>query len=635
MPARRSKISYHCRDAAFLDWAFSTMLPTTTSAQLRPTLIYDGDCGICRRWVTYWEGLTGTRVIYRTYQDAAQDYPSIPLDAFRHAIQLVDADGQVYSGAAATYRVLCYAPGRRGWWWLYTHVPGFALVAESAYAFFAGHRGLLSRVTTLLWGTALEADRYDAVSWVFQRGLGLLYFAAFASLAVQILGLVGSAGVLPLESFLRAVHDYLGIAAYRLVPTLFWLDASDTALVAGTLVGMALALLVVAGILVRTALVGLFALYLSYVYAGQIFMAYQWDALLLETGFLAIFLTGGSRILVWLYRWLLFRYLFMAGAAKLLSGDPTWRGLTALEYHFETQPLPTPLALYADHLPNWLLVGGTAATLVIELGVVFLIFAPRRLRAASAWCILGFQVLIALTGNYNFFNLSTMLLCIFLFDDAAIRIALPARLAAHIARQAPQPGRIATAIAAVIALTVVPVGANRVWQLLSGAALPMVDTLTDAISPLRIVNSYGLFAVMTTTRPEIVVEGSNDGQQWQAYEFRYKPGSVMDRPRWSIPHQPRLDWQMWFAALGGPADAPWFGSFLLRLLENSPPVLSLLAKNPFPDRPPKYIRATLYEYRFADATTHATSGQWWVRREVGGYFPAVSLSQFEHSSVEQ
>ncbi len=213
-----------------------------------------------------------------------------------------------------------------------------------------------------------------------------------------------------------------------------------------------------------------------------------------------------------------------------------------------------------------------------------------------------------------------MLLCILLFDDAAIRIALPARLAAHIARQAPHPGRIATTIAAVIALTVVPVGANRAWQLLSGAALPMVDTLTDAISPLRIVNSYGLFAVMTTTRPEIVIEGSNDGQQWRAYEFRYKPGSVrIDRagvfltspgsigrcgsPRWAVLRT-----------------LPWFGSFLLRLLENSPPVLSLLA-NPFPDHPPKYVRAMLYEYRFADATTHAANGQWWVRREARQLFP--------------
>ena len=611
------------------------MLPTTTTARLHPTLIYDGDCGICKSWVTYWEGLTGARVVYRPYQDAAQEYPDIPLDAFRRAIQFVEADAHVYSGAAATFRVLRYAPGRRGWWWMYAHVPGFAAVAEWAYAFFAHRRGLLTQVTKLLWGSALEPDRYDAVSWVFLRGLGLIYFAAFASLAVQILGLVGSAGVLPLESFLRAVREHVGIAAYGIVPTLFWLNPSDTALVAGTVAGMALALLVVSGIAVRATLIGLFALYLSYVYAGQVFMMFQWDLLLLEAGFLAIFLTGGSRIVVWLYRWLLFRYLFMAGAAKLLSGDPTWRNLTALEYHFQTQPLPTPLAWYAAHMPHWVLVGGAAATLVIEVGVVFLIFAPRRLRAAAAWCVLGFQALIALTGNYNFFNLLTMLLCVLLFDDAALRSAIPARLAACIAEQAPRPGRTATTIAVVIALTVVPVGMNRVCQLFSATGLPVADTLTDAISPLLIVNPYGLFAVMTTTRPEIVVEGSVDGQQWREYEFRYKPGSIPHRPPWNIPHQPRLDWQMWFAALGGPREERWFSSFLRRLLENSPPVVSLLTANPFPDHPPKYVRAILYEYRFADAKTHAATGQWWVRREEGGFFPAVSLSDFRRSSVEQ
>ncbi len=611
------------------------MLPATTAAQLRPTLIYDGDCGICKRWVTYWESLTGTHVAYRAYQDAAPDYPDISLDAFRRAIKFVDADGQVYSGAAATYRVLRYAPGRQIWWWMYARIPGFAPGAEWAYAFFARRRGLLSAITRLLWGPTLGPDRYEAASWIFLRGLGLIYFAAFASLAVQILGLVGSAGVLPLESYLRAVHEYLGVAAYRIVPTLFWLNTSDAALLAGTMAGMALALLVVSGIAVRAALVGLFTLYLSYVYAGQVFMTYQWDALLLETGFLAIFLTGGSRVVVWLYRWLLFRYLFMAGVAKLVSGDPTWRNLTALEYHFETQPLPTPLAWYAAHLPHWILAGGTAATLVVEVGVVFLIFAPRRLRAVAAWCVLGFQSLIALTGNYNFFNLLTMLLCIFLFDDAALRGVLPTRLGARIAELAPRAGRTATTIAAAVAFTIVPVGVNRVWRLLSGTGFPAADILTSAIAPFLVVNSYGLFAVMTTARPEIVVEGSDDGEQWREYEFRYKPGSIWRRPGWSLPHQPRLDWQMWFAALGGPAEAPWFGGFLLRLLENSSPVLSLLAVNPFPDHPPKYVRAVLYEYRFADAKTHATTGQWWVREEEGSYFPAVSLADFGRSHVGQ
>ena len=339
--------------------------------------------------------------------------------------------------------------------------------------------------------------------------------------------------------------------------------------------------------------------------------------------------------MVWLYRWLLFRYLFMAGAAKLVSGDLTWRNLTALQFHFETQPLPTPLAWYAAHLPNWLLVGGTAGALVVEVGLVVLIFAPRRPRMGYAWCVLGFQSLILLTGNYNFFNLLTMLLCVFLFDDAALRTAIPARFASRVAGQAPRPGRAETTIAMIVALLVVPVGADRVWRLLSGAGLPVADALAATVSPLHIVNSYGLFAVMTTTRPEIVVEGSDDGRQWREYEFRYKPGSVWSSPRWNIPHQPRLDWQMWFAALGGPADAQWFSGFLLRLLENSPRVLSLLAGNPFPDHPPKFVRATLFDYRFADAATHAATGQWWCGAKLAATFPAVSVAAFDHSGIER
>jgi predicted DCC family thiol-disulfide oxidoreductase YuxK len=308
------------------------------------TLVYDGDCGICRIWVNYWRGLTGDAIIYRPYQEAASEFPAIPLEAFRDAVQLIEPEGSVLAGAAATYRVLSHAPARAGWWWLYTHLPGFSSASEWAYAFLGRHRGFLSRMTRLLWGRVLEPVRYELVSWVFLRLVGAIYVAAFASLAVQIEGLVGHAGILPLHDYLEAAYQDLGSGAYRILPTLFWLDWSDTALIAGTFIGTVLGMLVILGRWTRPALVGLFALYLSCVHAGQDFMSFQWDSLLLETGFLAIFLADGSRIVVWLYRWLVFRYFLLAGAAKLLSGDPTWRDLTALDYHFWTQPLPTPIA---------------------------------------------------------------------------------------------------------------------------------------------------------------------------------------------------------------------------------------------------------------------------------------------------
>ncbi len=592
------------------------------------TLVYDGDCAVCRYWVVYWQGLTNGRVVFRPYQEAATDFPTIPVEAFQRAIQLIEPDGCVYSGAAATFRVLRHAPGRGAWWWSYSHLPGVAAMSEWAYAFLARRRGLLSRLTKILWGPALQAERYALVSWLFLRLLGAIYIAAFASLGVQIVGLIGQKGILPVGDYLSAAHQAFGDSAYRALPTLFWVNSGDMALVAGTVVGALLGLLVFVDRWTRTALAGLFALYLSYVYAGQDFMSFQWDTLLLEAGFLAIFLPGGSRIIVWLFRWLVFRYLFLAGVVKLLSGDPTWHTLTALEYHFWTQPLPTPLAWYASQLPPWLLIGGTAATLVIELGSVFLIFLPRRLRAAAACGVLLLQSLIVLTGNYNFFNLLTMLMCVFLFDDAALHRLSSRWLESRAPSHAPLPSRTATAVAAALALIVVPVGLNRIWQTVARADLPVLGAVTRAVSPLFIVNPYGLFAVMTTTRPEIVIEGSADGRVWREYVFRYKPGPLSRPAMWNIPHQPRLDWQMWFAALGSPRENLWIVGLMRRLLEASPPVLALLDFNPFDDAPPKYVRAQLYEYRFADRGTHAMTGQWWVRRPEGLYFPEISLADF-------
>ncbi|MBY0562368.1 lipase maturation factor family protein [Hyphomicrobium sp.] len=597
------------------------------AAERHATLVYDGDCGICRYWVNYWKQQTGDRVVYRPYQEAAGDFPAIPREHFARAIQLIEPDGTIYAGAAATYRTLRHAPGRAAWWWMYEHIPGFAAVSERAYAFFAQRRGLLSRLSYFLWGAHPEPERYELVSWLFLRLLGGIYVIAFASLAVQIQGLVGERGIRPAAEYLNAAHQGWGVSAYWQMPTLFWLNANDDALFAATGLGILLGLLVVFGIWTRAALIALFVLYLSCVYAGQIFMSYQWDLLLLESGFLAIFLTAGSRIVVWLYRWLIFRYLFMSGIVKALSAQPTWHDLTALKYHFMSQPLPTPLAWYAAQLPPGILAVGTAATLVIELVLVFLIFLPRRLRAFAAWCILIFQTLIILTGNYGFFNLLTIALCVFLFDDAAIRHAIPQKLSLWIQNRAPHPGKAATACALLLTLLVVPVGVDRIFQALALPNLPVVDSITQAISPLLIVNAYGPFATTTTSRPEIIVEGSDDGQNWREYDFRYKPGPIDRAPSWNIPHQPRLDWQMWFAAYGNFAQNPWFERLLRRLLEGSPPVLALLGQNPFPDHPPKHVRALLFDYRFADPATRAKTGQWWIRRQEGLYFPEIKGNQ--------
>jgi predicted DCC family thiol-disulfide oxidoreductase YuxK len=598
----------------------------------RPTLVYDGECAVCRRWVAYWQRLTDARVLYRPYQEAAADFPAIPASEFAQAIWLVEPGGGRHSGAAATYRVLSYAPGHGGWWWLYRHVPGFAPVSERAYAFFARRRDLLALITRLTWGSVLEPPRYELVSWVFLRGLGVIYVAAFGSLAIQILGLIGEAGILPLGDYLSTARRDWGPAAYWRMPTLFWFNSSDQTLIGVTLGGVALGSLIVLDRGVRPALIGAFVLYLSLVYAGQVFLNFQWDQLLLEAGFLAIFLTSGAPIVVWLYRCLLFRFLFLAGLMKLLSGDPTWPSLTALHYHFWTQPLPAPLAWPAAQLPHLVLAAATAVVLVIELGLAFMVFLPRRPRVLAAACILLFQLAIVLTGNYGFFNLLTMLLCVFLFDDAALSRLMPRHLAERIRGDAPKPGRSARTAAALLAFIVVPVGIDRMWQPLTGGSLPLIGAMTSALSPLQIVNPYGLFVTVTTKRPEIIIEGSEDGRTWRQYVFRYKPGPVDRPPGWNIPHQPRLDWQMWFAAYRSTADDPWVERLVVRLLEGSAAVRALLATDPFPERPPNFIRAQLYDYRFAHGI-EAPAGQWWIGQLDGFHLPPVSLADFARGTA--
>src|SRR6266481_7798306 len=401
-------------------------MQTATDRRL-PLLIYDGDCGFCIYWLRYWQRLTGDRVAYGAYQEVAAQHPEIPVAEFQRAVQYIAPDGKIASGAEAALLTLSH--GDKGFWLgLYRHVPGFAAIAEGMYALVASHRAELYRPTLWLWGPEYEPPRFELVSWLFLRAIGLIYLAAFVSLGVQALGLIGSHGILPLSDFTGAIRGQLGSERYWWFPMVFWLDQSDFAIRATCWAGAALSLLLIFNILPRLSLFFLYALYLSLFYAGQIFMGFQWDALLLESGFLALFLSMVTRPGIWLLRWLLFRFMFLSGSVKLLSGDPTWANLSALSYHFQTQPLPTPLAWYAHHLPRGVLKASTAATFVIELGLPFLIFCPRRLRFVAAFGILLLEALIFLTGNYTFFNLLAMALCLVLFDDAALRKVLPQRL---------------------------------------------------------------------------------------------------------------------------------------------------------------------------------------------------------------
>jgi predicted DCC family thiol-disulfide oxidoreductase YuxK len=590
----------------------------------RPLLVYDGDCGFCGYWARYWQKLTGDRVEYRPYQEVAAQYPAISPADFQRAVQFIAPDGHHASAAEASFLTLSHARGKGFWLTLYRNLPGFAAVSEWVYAFTAAHRPALFRISLLMWGRNHEPPRYDLVSFVFLRLLGLVYLSAFVSFAVQAQGLIGSHGILPVAELVDAVAPGLRSERFFLMPMVFWLNDSDVAIQAVCWAGAGLSLLLVVNLLPRLSLFLLYALYLSLFYAGQDFMTFQWDTFLLETGFVALLLSFATVPGIWLLRWLLFRFLFMSGVVKLLSGDPNWWNLSALSYHFLTQPLPTPLAWYAARLPPGLLEFATGGTFFVELILPFLIFCPRRLRFFAAFGILLLQSCILLTGNYNWFNLQTMLLCLPLFDDAAIRKILPRRLTRLLPARNQAPRRVVTVLVNALALLIVFCSLVRMDEQFGGSPPVVAQAVDGLIEPLQIVSAYGLFAVMTTKRNEIIIEGSYDGAEWREYEFRYKPGDVARAPPWNIPHQPRLDWQMWFAALDDPGRLPWFSHFLERLLENEPTVTALLKTNPFPDKPPIYVRAQLYDYTYASSEEKAR-GQWWDRRSLGLYFPAVHL----------
>ncbi len=477
-------------------------------------------------------------------------------------------------------------------------------------------------------------------AWLFLRLLGVVYAVAFVSLGKQILGLVGSHGIVPAASLLDAAHRQFGPERYWLLPTLSWWSASDRSLQwlcgAGAWASVLL-LLDVAPALMAAAV---WVLYLSLVTVCREFLWFQWDSLLLEAGFLAIFLSPlrllpqpgrdplPSHSVTWLLRWLLLRLMVSSGAVKWLSGDAAWRHLTALQYHYETQPLPTWIGWYAHQLPGWWQALSAYGMFLIELGVPFLIFWPGRPRRMACGVLVVFQGLILATGNYGFFNLLAIALCVLLLDDRS----WPAWWQAWWTRRQAQAHRlrrwpawiIGPVTALVLLLTAIPVAG--LWGV-RGDRLGLLARLYGWAEPFRVVNSYGLFAVMTTSRPEIILEGSRDGQTWLAYEFKDKPGELTRPPRFVAPHQPRLDWQMWFAALGTYERNRWFIAFCERVLRGTPEVLSLLSQNPFPDSPPRYLRATVYDYRFTDVATRRATGAWWRRTERGLYCPVMSLSE--------
>jgi len=619
----------------------------------KPLLTWDGECHFCRRWVERLDETTGGAVDYIPFQQIGDRFGEIPLPEFERAATLIESDGAVYSGAQAVFRALRFRSSRKWLSWSYEHVPGFGLISEALYKVISRNRRLASAITRLLWGDDVRPPSYSVARRWFLRSLGLIFLIAFVSFWVQIDGLIGANGIIPVREFLPAAHAQLGDRAWSIQPTLCWFNSSDAFLHFLCGGGIVLSLLLIFGIAPALSLVGLVVFYLSLAIAGQTFLSFQWDILLLETGFLSIFLApwrlwpvaaavsaakgfqsaGGtpastvdppiSRAALFLLKVLLFKLMIMSGVVKLTSGDDSWLNLSALDYHYWSQPLPTVIGWWADQSPEWFKKFSVAFCLVVEIIVPFFIWAPRRLRLLACGLLIFLQIMIAATGNYNFFNLLTIALCLLLVDDAVWH----RKNSTVTDRRYKYSDRLSIYATVVVLVLTLPLNARLIYSAFKPEAewSGLLGSVYARAEAFRIVNGYGLFRVMTKDRKEIVIEGSADGIDWKPYEFKWKPGDVMRAPGWCAPHQPRLDWQMWFAALGSYPQNPWFVKTVISLLHGKPAVAGLFERNPFPQSPPQYVRATFYRYRFTTVQEHRETGAWWKRQELGEYLPSVSL----------
>ncbi|HGG58789.1 MAG TPA: lipase maturation factor family protein [Gammaproteobacteria bacterium] len=465
------------------------------------------------------------------------------------------------------------------------------------------------------WFSLSPAHDYRLVSQLFLKGLAVIYFSAFLSLSVQINGLAGPHGILPLIELEQFYFQEFGTDALWMLPSLFWLNASDIALFGATVLGCALSVLLLFGLYQRLALIGLFLLYLSLTTAGQIFLNFQWDYLLLESGFLAIFLVDGpTRLLIFLYHWLLFRLRFLSGLSKLLSGDPVWRDWTALQHYFETQPLPHFGSWVAHQLPDIILRAGTGLVYLTELIVPFFIFLPRPFRIAAALLTVFMQLLIILTSNHNFINLLTILLCLFLIDDRSLMGKK------HAPTTGSFTGKRWPQVAA--ALLIFSISLPLMYQMILHREPPVLAEWSKNLRRFGLGNVYHVFPTMQTERQELIIQGSNDHVHWKTYPFKYKPGPLNRLPPFILPHQPRLDWMIWFVPARHESSRYWFDRFMAALKQGNPTVLRLLADNPFPDRPPRYLRVLAYRYHFNTFAEKRQTGNYW-RRELLGEFPNV------------
>jgi lipase maturation factor 1 len=501
--------------------------------------------------------------------------------------------------------------------------------------------------------------------WLLLRGLGFIYFSAFFSLIFQIRGLIGPEGILPAGDYLDAVARSLGHARFWYAPTLLWFSSGPHMLLALCWVGMFASILLALNIWPRGVLGVCFLCFLSFVSAAGDFSGYQSDGMLLEAGFIALFFAPPgfrpglgaarppSRTSVFLLQWEWFRIYFESGLVKLASGEPQWRNMTAMDEYYQNGPLPTWIGWYVQHLPHWFHASTAYATLALELGLVWMLFLPRRWRILCFFVVTPWQIGIILTANYTFLNYLVLALGFLLLDDRLLVPRGPRRWKQYLLAQLKSdradeigqtdvgltepvslsnPGTSTThpqLTAVKLSLIGLMLGwifyattVQLIWIIWPSIKLPTAPV--EALDPFRIANRYGLFAVMTRGRYEIEFQGSLDGQTWEAYPFRYKPQDPSKPPGIYAPYQPRFDWNLWFASLGSWRQYPIVLSTEIQLLSNDPDVLALFAGNPFIREPPREVRAVLWQYWFTTTDEKRKTGLWWRREFLGLYAPTIT-----------
>ena len=500
--------------------------------------------------------------------------------------------------------------------------------------------------------------------WLFLRWLGFIYFSAFYSLIFQIRGLIGPEGILPASDYLDAVAHSLGHVRFWYAPTLLWFSSGPHMLVGLCWAGMVGSILLVLNIWPRGALAVCFLCFLSFVSAAGDFSGYQSDGMLLEAGFITLFFAPpgfrprfsaahpSSRASLFLLQWEWFRIYFESGLVKIVSGDPQWRNMTAMDEYYQNGPLPTWIGWYLQHLPHWFHASTAYATLALELGLVWMLFLPRRWRILCFFLVTSWQIGIILTANYTFLNYLVLALGFLLLDDRLLLSLVPQRWKPYLLNQLKadrideiRPNDSGEVVppslkvhrssshpqlaALKFSLTGLMLGwifysttVQMIWIIWPSFKLP--TTPIEALDPFRIANRYGLFAVMTRGRYEIEFQGSEDGQRWEAYPFRYKPQDPRQPPGIYAPYQPRFDWNLWFASLGSWREYPIVLSTEIQLLSNDPDVLALFAGNPFAHAPPTQVRAVLWQYWFTTRAEKRNTGLWWRREFLGLYAPAIT-----------